>query len=641
MKNMKKVLCLIITIALVLSSTSIAFAQSDHNEERDEHQTTEDHRSEKHHHSFKAKKQSFKINGSPVIKYGRYKLPISPITKGMGATVTFDKATAVLTVVKDSTTIVIDFKNKTVTVNGAADTESGIFTVNNSNKMTVLIKYIAEVLGVRAYCDDDKVIVEVPGLDYPTNVKVTPVGAIVKSNTLNSTTLLMTAAADIKAGQATGGKAELYVGSKLVATDAAIAAEDTTVTFTTDDGTPTNAELMAAVPEGGVVTVKLYNAAGQFVVSNKSNPKLIVDYTAPMIAGITSATYNSEAGKLYLNVTGAGAVGDRVDVTRISVWDTTLGKTYQLTNTAETGSVGSVMSENVLEIKVGSTDKIGLAGFGGTTTFLGVAAGPLLTDAAGNGSVNFTAVQTVPLTVAAALDLPVHITVTPVGAIMKENTLNGTTLYMTASASITAGQATGGRAELYVGSKLVATDAVITATDTTVTFMTADDTPTNAELMALIPAGGEVSVKLYNANNYSVTSAKASNPILVVDYTAPAIAAITSAIYNVAGGNLYLNVTGAGTAGDKVDVTKLSLFDTTLGKTYQLTNDYRTGSSGIVINDNIIVITLGSADKSGISGYGGSTAFLNIATGAFLSDIAGNVSANFTAALSVPVTVIK
>jgi len=396
---MKKIICFIMTATLLLTSSSIAFAKS-HNEEKKNYQQNTKYQETQHKkHSVQVTKQEFKINKSPVIKYGKYKLPISPITKGMRATVTFDKATAVLTVVKNTNTIVIDFKNKTVIVNGVADTKSGIFTAKNNNKMTVLIKYIANKLGVRLNVSKDKVTVEVPGFDLPTNVTVTPIGPSVTANTLNSTTLFMTATANIVAGKATGGKAELYVGSKLVATDAVIEATDTVVTFSTADITPTNAELQTAVPEGGVVTVKLYNSINQYVKSKVANPTLVVDYVAPTIASVSSAAISVSGSAIHMNVTGAGAIGDKVDVTKISLYDTTLGKIYYLTNTLDTGSNGFVNSANSLIINLGSFDKFGLAGFGSTTVFLNVSIGSLLTDAAGNTSPEFTATQTVPVTV--------------------------------------------------------------------------------------------------------------------------------------------------------------------------------------------------------------------------------------------------
>lgn len=408
---MKKIICFIMTAALILSSTSVALAKqgnaAKHNEKgkktqitlQQEKKTKVKETSKKQEKKSNGKKQEFKINGSPVIKYGKIKMPIAPITKGMGATVKFDQETAVLTVTKGTITIVIDFKNKKVTVNGVEDTKSGIFTAKNEHKTTVLIKYIAKVLGIRVEVDEDEVVVEVPGLNSPTNVTVTPVGSYVLPNTLNSSTIVLTAAANITAGQATGGKAELYVGSKLVATDAVITATDTTVDFTTSDDTPTTAELMAAVPAGGVVTVKLYNTSNQVVTSKTGNPTLVVDYVAPSITSVTSAIYSVTGSSIYLNVTGAGEVGDTVDVSKLSIYNTALGVSYQLTAAAGTGSTGVVSTANMLTIKLGSVDALALTGFNGSPLLLNLAPGPLLKDAAGNTSANSTTTVSVPITV--------------------------------------------------------------------------------------------------------------------------------------------------------------------------------------------------------------------------------------------------
>ena len=392
---MKKILCVILTASLLLTPSSIALAKSkdsgkQHNQSKQ--QTTQQQKS-----GYETKKQDFKMNGSSIFKYGKYSLPLAPIIKGMGAVVTFDKTTAVLTVVKSTISIVINFKDKTVMVNGVADTKSGIFTAKNDKKKTVLIKYIAKTLGVRVYLDKEKVTVEIPRLDLPTDVTVTTTGTTVIANTLNTTSLSMSVAANIKAGQATGGKAELYVGSKLIATDAVIAATDTSVTFATADETPTNAELQAVVPEGGVVTVKLYNASNSKVTSKVANPTLVVDYVAPTVTGVTAAVYSISGGALYLNVTGTSAVGDTFDVTKLSLYDTTLNKTYQLTNALVTGSNAVINDATSVTIKIGSVDRLGMIGFGTSTMFLTVNFGPLVTDAAGNSSPSFTQIITLPV----------------------------------------------------------------------------------------------------------------------------------------------------------------------------------------------------------------------------------------------------
>lgn len=236
------------------------------------------------------------------------------------------------------------------------------------------------------------------GLNAPTGIVVTPVGTTFVANTINATTFYMVATANITAAQATGGKAELYVGSKLVATDTVITATDTTVTFTTSDATPTNAELQSVIVQGGEVTVKLYNASNQCAIG-KLNGTLTVDYTAPTITGITSALYSVTYNSITLIVSGAGAVNDKVDVTKISLYSTALNKTYVLTNSESTGSKATINGQTIITIKLGSADVLGLTGFSSSNVVLSVAAGSLLSDTAGNTSASFTIVQTVPVTI--------------------------------------------------------------------------------------------------------------------------------------------------------------------------------------------------------------------------------------------------
>lgn len=644
---MKKILSLLITITLLFTSVSAVFAKSNGQAKSNGKvkQQIMQKLKQQEKKNEKETKQTFKINGSPVIKYGRYKLPLAPVIKGMGATVTFDRDTAILTIVKGTDTIIINFKDKTVTVNGVADTASGIFDAKSNNGMTVLVKYIAKILGIRAGGDDDEITVEVPGLNKPTDIALTPAGSNIKPNTLNSTTTFLSATAKITAGQATGGKAELYIGSRLAATDPSISATDTEVSFTTSDGTPTNAELKAVIPEGGLVSVKLYNAAGLFVTSTPGSLKLLVDYTAPTLTGITSAIYNAEGNYLYLNVSGASAIKDAVDVTKLTLYDASLGRSYTLTDTANIGSKGIVSSADTLLVNVGSLDKANLAGFGGTDVYLRVAAGSLLSDDAGNVLNILTEIQSIPVSVinngvTTGLNAPTNITLTAAGGTVKPNTLNSTNLYMIAIANITAGQATGGKAELYVGTRLVATDSLINAADTAVNFTTSDETPVNAELQAAVPAGGIVAVKLYNAAGASVTSG-AGNPSLAVDYAAPVIASVNSAVYFPADKKLYITVTGASAAGDDVDAAKLSLYDASLGRSYTLTANSSTGSSGVVTGPNLLVINIGTTDKTGLEGFDGTDVTMNVAAGSLLSDDAGNTSSAFAAVQTVPVSIIK
>ncbi len=122
---------------------------------------------------------------------------------------------------------------------------------------------------------------------------------------------------------------------------------------------------------------------------------------------------------------------------------------------------------------------------------------------------------------------PTALALTSVGGTVIANTLNSTNTNLTATATITAGQATSGKAELVVTvggvSTVVATDATILVGDTSVTFNLGGTSA--ATLQAAITAGGSVTVRLYDfAGNVSLASTAVN---LTVDYVAPTIATFT------------------------------------------------------------------------------------------------------------------
>jgi hypothetical protein len=156
------------------------------------------------------------------------------------------------------------------------------------------------------------------------------------------------------------------------------------------------------------------------------------------------------------------------------------------------------------------------AGNGSATITLSNAkdlAGNPITAAPSTGA-SFTVDNTAPTA-------PTAVTITPVGGNIRANTLNLTNINMTASAAITAGQATGGSAQLLIDGIIKAHDTSIAAGDTGVTFDLGKTTP--AELQATVGVSlnnKTVTVKLIDAAGNDATSS-ASNPIITVDYTAP------------------------------------------------------------------------------------------------------------------------
>ena len=129
----------------------------------------------------------------------------------------------------------------------------------------------------------------------PTLVSARAVGGTVITNTLNSTNTHLIGSASILRGHAVGGKAEFLVNGVVKLMDNTISASDTTVTFSTSDGTPLNTELQAIFAAGtDAVTVLLYDAAGN-VSGEATGPTLTVDYTAPVpeISGTSNTPTNN------------------------------------------------------------------------------------------------------------------------------------------------------------------------------------------------------------------------------------------------------------------------------------------------------------------------------------------------------------
>jgi hypothetical protein len=135
-----------------------------------------------------------------------------------------------------------------------------------------------------------------------TSIVLTPVGGTLRSNTLNTTNTHLTATASIILGESTGGSAVLKVGGVAVATDSTILVGDTSVTFTTSDGTPINSELRTLISSGGLVTVELSDAAGNKSISSISNPTLLVDYASPTVTN-NSGTYTNSTNTLIITGT--------------------------------------------------------------------------------------------------------------------------------------------------------------------------------------------------------------------------------------------------------------------------------------------------------------------------------------------------
>jgi hypothetical protein len=124
------------------------------------------------------------------------------------------------------------------------------------------------------------IVIDTQAPSAPTNVTISPVGGTVVANSLLAANTNMTNTATITAGEATGGYAELLLGSAVIDTDSSIASGDTSVSFNL--GLSSTAALQAMIAAGGDLTVRLFDAAGN--VSVASAPRtLTVDYSVPTI----------------------------------------------------------------------------------------------------------------------------------------------------------------------------------------------------------------------------------------------------------------------------------------------------------------------------------------------------------------------
>ncbi len=131
---------------------------------------------------------------------------------------------------------------------------------------------------------------------------------------------------------------------------------------------------------------------------------------------------------------------------------------------------------------------------------------------------------------------PTSVAVTPIGGTVVANTLNDTNTNLTATATIVAGQATGGSAILKVGATTLAADVSISALDTSVTFNLGLASTT--ALQAVVTTGGTVTVTLTDsAGNISISAV--DNPTLTVDYII--LSAPTSVTVTPIGGTVVVN----------------------------------------------------------------------------------------------------
>jgi len=290
-----------------------------------------------------------------------------------------------------------------------------------------------------------------------------------------------------------------------------------TATFTPSTGT--NGSVTITVPSGSFTDIN-------GLANSVSTGSITVDSVAPTFTNITSAKAN-----------GTYKAGEVIDITVTSSEAVTVTGTPTLTlETGATDRAATYVSgsgtttltfrytvqagDNSSDLDIASTSALALAG--GT-----------IRDAAGNnasltlvtpGASGSLAANKALVIDTLAPNVPTSLALTPVGPTFVAGTLLSDSTNLTATASITAGQATGGTAELLLSGVVIATDATILVGDTSVSFTMG--TTTAAGLQALITAGGSVTVRLTDAvGNVSNAGAAVG---LAVDYIVPTVTITSS-----------------------------------------------------------------------------------------------------------------
>ncbi len=374
-------------------------------------------------------------------------------------------------------------------------------------------------------------------------------GGTVYSGKLNSTNTNFTVSATIPAGQATGGKAELFIGNNRVRIVEPLLSTQSTVEFKVLD-IASAYNLQSAIQEpGGEIKVKLYDSAGNYIFSS-SNPSVSAKYSAlsaptkvslsPIGGTVVANTLNSTntnltaTAEIALGEAAGGKAELYIGSTKIAE-DTSIGA-YDTMVSFDCGAA----AEFSLQSKIPNSGQISVKLYDSYGNFAESSGGPTLTVKYNRPTA------------------PSNITVTPVGGIVVTNRLNATNTNLTATANITAGSATGGRAELYVGDTKIAEDTSIDALDTTVNFDCG--ATSTATLQNKIKYGGTILVRLYDAyGNYS----EKAGDMLSVDYTnSPAAPQASRLHFNAAENKVYYeaSINGSSNDGGTDPTRKLTLY---------------------------------------------------------------------------------
>jgi len=175
------------------------------------------------------------------------------------------------------------------------------------------------------------------------------------------------------------GTATAYSTIKITLADGASHSVSTTTTASSTGAWTIPSTDATTLNDGTInISITASNVSGNTSVAATSTA--LKDIVVPTMTAVTSGAYGLAAKTITLTVTGAGAVGDLVDVTKITVHDATTS-----TNVTLTTSTGVVTSATAVTITLSAADIASIGAVSGDTATIDAAAG-FVKDAAGNVS---------------------------------------------------------------------------------------------------------------------------------------------------------------------------------------------------------------------------------------------------------------
>jgi hypothetical protein len=357
---------------------------------------------------------------------------------------------------------------------------------------------------------------------------------------------------------------------------------------------------------GNSISVTAKDAAGN--TSLAASQTLVVDTTAPTLAITSNVSAVKIGGTATVTFTFSEDPGSTF------AWDGSTG------DVVVTGGTLSPISGTGLTRTATFTPTAGTASANASIT---VAADSYTDAALNNGGAGTTpaiAIDTL------APNAPTAISLSTVGGTVVANKLNHTNTNFNASATITAGQATGGSALLKVNGVTVATDSEILVGNTTVDFAVTIPGG-SSDLSSVISGGGVVTVDLIDAAGNVTTSL--ANPNLTVDYVAPT--APSTPTTTVTGGTVVTNTLNSSNTNLTATAT-ITAGQATGGTAYlKLGTEIIATDSAILTDDSSVTFDLGTASTSALQTKIAAGGNLTVV----LEDTAGNVGTSGTLALTV------